>query len=207
MFALRFGECKMPDSLHAAAKVLATALDIPWTELQRTYRGLQEAPRGHDVWLPKSLGRNIYYADPNFITRLLVAHLCAPQDVEEARSTLQWMTVLTRGGRAYGDDKPAANIKYPIEREFARYLTEPKEADKLVEVQIHPDNHLIIFSNASKSVKWLPASDAENLPPKGAARIRKQTVISGDVFRDLAANIEWVGAGPAFKKVQQGGVD
>jgi hypothetical protein len=199
-----------PHSLYAAAQKLATATGISWSELQVTYRALQEAPRGKMIWLPKSVGRNVYYAHPWYIWRLLGAHFSCT-DAESARDTIEWMKELTRDGKKYDlDEKPAANIPLPIEKEFEKYLTDVEQAKKLKDVEIQTDTHRIIFNFNTKDQNtiWSPALDVEDLPP--APLVVKRPVISGDVFRDLAKNIRWrsdaYGA-PTLKKVQQGSVD
>jgi|ERR1700674_3714630 len=193
-------------SLYAAAKVLAGILGVPWTELQATYRALQGETRAKICWLPKSAGRNVYYAHPSYIDRLLVAHVSST-NANSARDTVEWMVQLSLNGKKHDlAEKPAANIPSPIEKVFHRYLVDAKEAAKLETVEIHPDAHRIIF-NVGRSYTWLPEPDANDLPL--APVITKRPVISGDVFRALAEKISWgfdAFGGPTLKKVQQGAV-
>jgi hypothetical protein len=182
-----------PHSLYVAAKdFLAPAAGIPWAELQKTYRALQDAPRGKSPWLPKSVGRRVWCAHPNFIHRLLVAHV-ASNNSQSPGDTLDWMQSLTLRGKAFDlQHRPAANVPAPIATELNKYLVDAAEAQKLRTIEVHPADQSIIFNVGNRSFIWLPASDAEKSP---APPVINNPEISGRVFLDIAKQVRW-GFGP-----------
>jgi hypothetical protein len=182
-----------PHSLYAAAKELAIAADIPWTELKATYRALQEGPRGKKPWLPKNLGRKGPYAQPHYIARLLVAHCCST-GAETAREAIKWVRQLTPEGHKFQlNKKPTRNIVPPIENEFSRYLVAPNEAARLESVELHPDAYRIVFNTNASTVAWLSPKDTNDLPPapEVVPRAATRTLITGQAFHHLSATVKW----------------
>lgn len=136
----------MPDSLLKAARCLASIAGLPWSETLARYRALQEATQNDPVaWLPKSSGRNVWYAHPNFMTRLMVG-LAAADHASGAREAVSWVFATTPNGREHDlTEKPAAGLPYPIEREFFKYLTDEAAAESLDRVEFQPDTGSVIF--------------------------------------------------------------
>lgn len=189
-----------PDTLLTAAKFLAMAAGKEWSDVQPYYRALQTPPhidaegRLVNSWLPKSSGRAIWYAHPNFISRLLIA-LVGTTIPTGAVEAVEWTRALTENGRRMRlDEKPAANVVPPIEREFYRYLADPTAADDLVDVEFYPDRRQIVFNTKTEGRRvFRPSSSYDEYvaPSGGVQRIFHRAVVDGEVFREIARGVKW----------------
>ncbi|WP_122519193.1 hypothetical protein [Pannonibacter phragmitetus] len=185
-----------PDSLLSAARKLADAIGRPWSAVQPYYKALQEPDLDQrTAWLPKSLGRSIWYAHPNYITRLLIA-LGGTTNPAEAHATLHWAQELTPGGRErYMTERPAADIPLLIELEFSKYLVDAEAASKLLSIEIHPDRKAIVFNqrDGKPTIFCLPggADEIEGGAALPFIGIQYRGVIDGRVLVTLANTVKW----------------
>ncbi|MGO4389455.1 hypothetical protein AB4Y85_18150 [Microvirga sp. 2YAF29] len=208
---------KQADSLLSAAKQVAEFAGLSWSEVQPYYRDLQQepaySPAGEQIspsnWLPKSQGRNVWAAHPNYISRLLLA-LAGTSQPSEARAAVEWTRDLTPEGRAlYITELPAAGVPAPIEAELFRYLVDPKTADDLIHIEVQRDTQrvIIVTKSAAEPIVYRSAGSDADVLPKLSRLIYTRGVIDGEVFRKLASSVKWraYDEGP-LKKVQQGQV-
>lgn len=185
-----------PDSLLNAARKVAEIAGFPWATVQAYYKALQEpAGKDHLIWLPKSVGRNIWSAHPNFITRMLIA-LAATTNPAEASDAVRWAQELTPEGRKrYLTEEPAANIPVLIESAFFKYLVDEKAAAELANVEVHPDSKTIIFNmKTGQSVIYRPhykIGEGRDEPAKPFVGIQRRGIIDGLVFVFLSKSIKW----------------
>lgn len=180
-----------PDSLLAAARRLADATGLAWHEVQPFYRTLQE-PGGsmNTPWLPKSVGRNIWAAHPNFLARLMFA-LAGAHSVADAHGAVETAHLMTPGGRQkYLDEKDAADVLSPLEREFYRYLTDYDAAATLEEVEFKLDRGEVVFVGPETKVFSVPVETDED-ETKYPRLLYKRGVIRGTVFRRMAHQTKW----------------
>lgn len=185
-----------PDSLLHAAKQVAQIAGLPWSAVQPFYRSLQEPARVEGTaWLPKSVGRNIWYAHPNYVTRLLIA-LAGVDDPARAHEPVEWATETTPDGRKmYLSEKEAAGITPPIEHEFGRFLLNDAVAGTLDNVEVRPDLRSIVFNMKSHEPlvyrKYYAYREGPTLEPQRFKGIHKRGVIEGLVLNYLAKTINW----------------
>lgn len=201
-----------PDSLLNAARKVAEITGRPWSAVQPYYKALQGADNdSRDAWLPKSLGRNIWYAHPNYITRLLLA-LAATTNPAEATATMCWAQELTPSGRKrHLTEEPAANVPIVIESVFFKYLVDAEAAAELLNVEVHPDSKTIIFNlKNGEPVIYRPCykiGEGKDEPARPFVGIQHRGVIDGLVFVFLAKSINWRRSDQApLEKVSQGEV-
>lgn len=185
-----------PDSLLMAARKLAEAAGIPWPQVQKTYRALQEEQawlageaHGPASWLPKSSGRNIWAAHPRYLSRLIIALACA-RDGSGAREAVQWTRGLTPKGRPlHLSEGDFPGLENTFEREMAARLTLADRAASLAEVEFIPEARTVIFTEVDGNTHlWALASDRPLLSP---ALIRSRGVVDGDLFRALQSGVIW----------------
>jgi len=192
-----------PHSLLAAARQTAEILGMPWADFFKYYRDLQIEPtfdeKGNQTsphnWLPKSQGRNIWAAHPNYIARLL----CAIGGTEQpglARAAVDWTRDLTPNGRQmHITELPAANVPAPIEEVFFRYLVDPQAASELANVEFRPDELTVIFNLKSGQpivyARHNKHGEGRSDPPQRYNGISRRGVIDGLVFVFLARAVVW----------------
>lgn len=194
---------KHPQSLLAAAKEMAEILGIPWADFFKYYRDLQIEPTFHEkgkqvsphAWLPKSQGRNIWPAQPNFISRLLCA-VAGTENPSAAREAVEWTRDLTPNGRAmYAAELPAAGMPAPIEEVFQRYLVDIAAAKELDYVEFRPDDRQIIFHKKDGSLETYahhtPIGQGKRAPAQPYKGLTRRGIIDGMVFFYLANQIDW----------------
>jgi hypothetical protein len=195
-----------PDSILEAARKLARALQVPWPDLQKTYRKLQEQDPGNFLtWIPKSEGRQIWYAHPNFITRLIVAHAMSGDKISCSDAVL-----ITHGLTADGVDfqpgYPAANHEAPLEEIFASYLCHPDRAAKLKRIELSSFDKTVAFVEDERTVECLRKPcrgiEREDASEFGKAlksvldgdtfeRLSKIAIIDGSVIQELSEQVSW----------------
>ncbi|WP_138058677.1 hypothetical protein [Sulfitobacter geojensis] len=131
-----------PDSLLDAVKKTATALDLPWPTVQKIYRNLQEQDDFGTFWLPKSQGRKIWFAHPNFVTSIILA-VGFSQSRLTAHQSAYLGHILTPNGRPVEiTERATPNYSIFIEL-MGDILTNPEKAG-------HVDK--LTFSGGDKSV-------------------------------------------------------
>ena len=185
-----------PDTLLAAAQKLAQIAGLPWAHVQPVYRSLQQPGGSMETpWLPKSSGRAVWVAHPNYITRLLIALACGG-GASQAHEAIEWAIHTTPGGRAFRlDEKPAANIIPPIEREFFGYLVDHAQAADLLNVEFRQDENRIVFNTKSKGevifARHFASGETAGDEAQPFRGIFTRGVIHGAVFVMIANTIAW----------------
>lgn len=180
------------DSLLAAAKRVAEKSGLEWSYVQRFYRALQGAPNKGDGWLPRSLGRNIWAAHPNYVSRLLVA-LAAADDPSDSIAAVKWAQGLTPNGRDfYLTERPAANVICPFEYQMSAFLTDASKAGDLVSVEFQRDRDTAIFNlRDGQALVFSSHPEADPQTERPATLVQKRGLISGDLFRALCEEVSW----------------
>lgn len=191
-----------PDSLFAAAKKVAEIADLEWPEVHKVYRALQQEP---DTFLPKSSGRNVWYASPNFITRLLIA-LAAARHPDEARKVVSWVRTLKPRGIPHAQAETDLSA---LEQELFPYLVDAEKAADLESVEVHSDTRRVVVNTRSKGATFFYTDPAASVDaPAPVSFIYARGVIVGEVFQKIAQNISWrLIDGPPFTKGGEGDVD
>ncbi len=175
------------DSVLTAAHKTAESLGLSWAAVQPYYKALQESS-GNDRsgWLPKSVGRSIWFAHPNFVTRLLVA-VAATTNPADAPKVMGWVKELVPQG--YEGARPEISI---IESEFHKYLVNHKAAEKLSNVEIHPDTKTVAFNlKDGEAVIYRPFDSEQITTTSGAMNLHRRGIIDGRAFELLAKSVNW----------------
>lgn len=195
-----------PDSVLEAAKKTAAALDMPWAELQPIYRELQSKDENGSSFLPKSAGRKIYTAVPEYIKALLIALGFSGSKVS-AHDANYIAFGLAPGGREMPiADWPAAGVTTSMQDLFNRFLTDPDEALNLDCISFDPSEKRIAFRFLDgKVIEYLPASggywgeDDVIFRQNILAALRQDTrtavtrvvEISGKALAQIARDVVW----------------
>ncbi len=191
-----------PHSLLDAVKLAAAAAGLEWATAHRYYRDLQGASRSEAevYWLPKSLGRNIWHASPNFLARYLAA-IAMTDDPTMACAIVSFTWQFTPGGRERHDVEP---VEYPVEHFLAGLLYDPAAADAVERVDFDPMELRVIarFRDGTTKTFATPLS-VDEAPVIGV--IYRIGIIPGAVFSGLSRSIDWRIDSPL--KVPQGEVD
>lgn len=192
----------MPDSMLAAAKKLASAASLPWAHVQKYYRALQEhvevgvAKEGwlppdelpnHFTGLPKSKGRAVWAAHPNFMARLLVA-LAAADTPAGARRAVETFIVATENGEG----------RQNVEEALSSALTKEDVGRDIESIEFYSDTARVSVNSKSRGPIWYWIEE-EELQRDGAtvpvnrqpALIRSRGVIDGELINILRSEIAW----------------
>lgn len=181
-----------PDSLLTASKKLAEVSGLPWAHVQKYYRALQGTDGLDNAWLPKSAGRNIWFAHPNYICRLIIA-LAASASPDEAIPSVDWVMKLAPLGSGARGLHPAAGIPSPIESLLFAFLVDPAKAATLHHIEFIPESRML----AIRYVDGFGTDDLWKLPDGGEVLqfpqtlIRSRGIVDGDLFVALAKSINW----------------
>jgi hypothetical protein len=162
------------DSVLTAARAFADASRKPWAEIQPYYRALQQDRVDGEAWIPKSVGRTIWFAHPNFITRLMIAFASTndPARSDDVLKAAQYLAC------------DAHNQPGSIEKALYPFLIDPNS--DLHSVEFHQDAGRIIINTARDgSILFARALPAQ------FRRVITRTILDGEVFRDLARNVVW----------------
>jgi len=201
---------KHPDSALEAAKKTAAALDMPWAEMQPIYRSLQVDEHGSG-FIPKSAGRKIWTADPNYVKALLIAIGFGGGKISSHTANYLSYGLAPGGGIMSMMDWPAAGITTSLQALFRRFLTDPNEALGLECVAFDPSEKSITFRFLDgKTIEYLPASGGlwreddvifrQNilaaLRQDTKSRVTRVVEISGEALADIARNVVW-GSSPS----------
>ncbi|CAA2101996.1 hypothetical protein MBUL_01461 [Methylobacterium bullatum] len=164
---------------------------MQWSEVQPYYRALQEnGGAANESWLPKSAGRNIWAAHPNFIARLMFA-IAGANSLSDAHDAVEMANKMTPGGREkYLDEKDAAGILSPLERAFHVLLSDYEAAIGIQEVEFRLDRGEIAIIGRETQVFSVPNAQPES-ENEGVRLIYKRGVIRGTVFRYMAHLTKW----------------
>ena len=197
---------KHPDSTLEAAKKMAAALHLAWSEVQPIYRELQMPDRDGTAWLPKSAGRKIWLATPNYLTRLLIA-IGFKQGGVSSHMANYISHGLTPGGREFWmTERPVAGIPCPVEAYFETLLFSPSRLAEVKQAEFYPATKEIrILSKSGDQDIFEPASGGfwadgdvlfrqrvlDAIHMDTGARVSSVTVIAGDAFVEMASNINW----------------
>lgn len=192
-----------PHSLLDAAKLTAHCAGLDWAIAHRYYRGLQGAGRSDAevYWLPKSLGRNIWHAHPNYLARLLIA-IGMTDEPELACAIVTFVAEFTPDGR---ERWLAEQIENHVEHALAKLLYNPIEADSVDRVEFDP-------VELSVDVRYRDGRTSHFRRPgtKGHtelnATIYRRGIIPGAVFSGLSRSVHWRIDAP-LAKVPDGTVD
>jgi hypothetical protein len=195
---------KNTDSLLTAAKKVADGAGLPWAALQPYYKNLQDGDGSPDsAWLPKSLGRNIWYAHQNYISRLLIG-FAASSNPLDASASVKWTVNVTPNGRpyAYGEMEHAGRIS-AVEGELFKYLSDLQCAEDLVDIEVHADTQRIFINTRSGGQVVFSRPNNEAAPMN--VGVYRRGVIKGAVFVHLAKSVVWRSHDQApLSKVEQG---
>ncbi len=193
----------MSDSILRAAKKVAEASGLEWSEVHRYYRDLQQQPGrpiseeevrlGTAPWLPLSVGKRRWGAQPNFVARLLIA-LAATPDATQAREAVQWTRRLTLNGEPWR--ARAVWAGNALEDAFAPFLQFPEVADDLRFIEVQPDLATVIFHTKEGAQVFRPEGEVAE-PQQPARLIHWRGVISGEVLRRLSRSVAWKAPGEA----------
>lgn len=192
----------VPHSLLDAAKVVAQLAGLEWSTAHRYYRDLQGASRSEAevYWLPKSMGRNIWHAHPNFLARFLTA-IGMTEDPTLACAIVSTTWQFTPEGR---ERYSCESIEYPVEHFLAGLLADPVLADAVERVEFDPVQlHVVARFRSGGTKTFAAAGSAGTTQVNGV--IYRLGVIPGSVFSALARTINWRIDSPL--KVPQGEVD
>lgn len=177
-----------PHSLLDAVKLLADIAGMEWATAHRYYRDLQGGARsGHgDGWLPKSQGRKIWHAQPNFLSRFLVA-IGMTDDPTMAGAVVSDVALFTPGGRKR---IPIETVGNHVEQFLAAILRDPAAADAVERVEFDPVEKAVEvrYRDGSNNLFATPGS-AEKTCVNGV--IYRRGVIPGSVFAALSRTINW----------------
>lgn len=191
-----------PHSLLDAVKLAAAAAGLEWATAHRYYRDLQGASRSEAevYWLPKSMGRNIWHASPNFLARYLTA-IAMTDDPTMACAIVSFTWQFTPGGR---ERHAVEEIEYPVEKFLAGLLDNPVAANAVERVEFDPVELRVIarFRDGTAKTFATPLS-ADEVQVTGL--IYRIGIIPGAVFSSLSRSINWRIDSPLA--VPKGGVD
>lgn len=193
----------VPHSLLDAAKVVAQLAGLEWSTAHRYYRDLQGASRSEAevYWLPKSMGRNIWHAHPNFLARFLAA-IGMTEDPTLACAIVSSTWQFTPEGR---ERYSCEAIEYPVEHFLAGLLGDPVLADAVERVEFDPVQlHVVARFRSGETKTFAAPGSAGTTQVNGV--IYRLGVIPGTVFSGLARTINWRIDSP-LKKVPQGQID
>lgn len=191
-----------PHSLLDAAKITARAAYVEWATAHRYYRDLQGDPdRDPVVWLPKSLGRNIWAAHPHYIARLLIALGSAsiPSDAAKSVTAIAAMTPDGRKRHIVEDDV------YFVERAITSLLVDPEKLAKLDRIEFDPADGEVQIIYQDETVDRFAQPGATRNWQRG---FYWRGVIRATVLSTIASEVRWrTYAESPINKVEDGGVD
>ena len=190
-------------SLLDAVKLAASAAGLEWATAHRYYRDLQGGARSEaeDYWLPKSMGRNIWHAHPNYLSRFLVA-IGMADDPNLACAVVSKVALFTPEGR---DRYSVETTENHVERALATLLGDPAAADAVERVEFDPVEMVVELRYRDGSRKLFAAPGSANQVALNGT-IYRRGVIPGDVFATLSRTVNWRVDSP-LAKVPQGTVD
>lgn len=194
----------MTDSLLSAAKKTTLALGLEWKDVQGPYAELLDTKNG-DGLLPKSSGRQVWAANPNYISRLLIAIAWRGSLLTCKESVLITWALTPNGRNLSIDEYPSSGSLNLIEGEFREYLVNIEAAKSLEHVEFDLTRRSIKFVSKSSEEKiFLPADDItwrDDEPFSASieaalgkdthARLQTRILISGVVFEEIASTVEW----------------
>ena len=190
----------MPESLLSAAKKVAAFSDLSWTDVSRVYGALQAGDRAPALppaaatevsapGLPKSSGRNVWYAHPNFIARLLLGLAGRAATVDPWTTVKHFHDALPE--QKAGADAPEQGVD-DLEFRLATLLRNPKLADEVTRLEFNPEAAEFVLQHPTLGGRFRPASSVQR-----AAFIYSQQTFSTRVainpllLQKLAAEIDW----------------
>lgn len=195
-----------PDLVLEAAKKTAAALEMPWAEIQPFYRSLQSDDEGGCAFLPKSVGRKIFTAHPNYIMRLLVAVGFSGAKISSHDANYITFGLSPQGGVMPTTAWPAAGVAGPLEVLFAQALTDPDQAQSVDCIVFDPAEKRITFRFCNgKIINYLPASSGlwrdddtifrsnvlAALRLNTKSRVSHVVKISGEALAEIARSVNW----------------
>jgi hypothetical protein len=183
---------KTPDTLLEAAKATAIATDLEWSFVQKFYQALQRSNDDTSAYLPRSKGRQLWVAHPNFISRLLVA-LAVVENPNGAVTAVDWSTSLdvdeVTSMHPLG---VARGTISPLEAQMAMFLSNPKHADELDKVVFQKDCNKVVFCLTNGDKLSFSAESASNANSHlTSLKIQRRGVVSGETFQRLARMVHW----------------
>lgn len=188
----------MADSMLTAAKKLATLSKLPWPNVQKVYRALQEgAPDGPapEGWLPshewsglfKSSGRAVWLAHPNFMARLLIP-LAVGCEPARSRRYVEMFIFATENGEGSNH----------FETMLAQALTDEAAAADIESVEFWPNTARVKVNTKSRgpvmfwSDEEIMNRDGSTMPVGYPAPLLYQIgAIDGELIRTLQREIKW----------------
>lgn len=194
------------DSVLEAAKKTAEALRLPWPEVQKIYRSLQEDdPATHSGWIPKSKGRTIWYAHPNFIGRIISAYSLSGGDFSYHNAV-----TLTHGlaleGRNFQFGYPASGMVAPFEGQMASYLCNTQSASKLRRIEFSLSEKEVTFVEEGRRLRFIVKEcprvitgnatlfeqaihEVQNKP--FSQRVSRTVVVDAAAIQELSETVNW----------------
>lgn len=172
-----------PDSLYLAAKKMAELAQIPWPKFSKIYKALQEG--GTAALLPLSSGRAIYYAQPNYISRMIIGLAGCDFENGPRQAVLRFSRALSQhdGTR--------------LEARLSGLLI-GSETEELENIEFHPDRDLAIISMMRGTEEFYidDAIETKEAFEFDSTRwepgpIRTRTIVDGDLLRLLKKQILW----------------
>lgn len=177
-----------PHSLLDAVKITANAAGLEWATAHRYYRDLQGASRSDAevYWLPKSQGRTIWHAHPNYLSRFLVA-IGMTDDPTLACPIVSASLQFTPDAR---DRYEVEAIEHPVEYCLSSLLADPIAADTVDRVEFDPMKLRIVvyFRNGDEKMFGSPATGEQS--SRNVVMYRRG-IIPGAVFSIMSRKINW----------------
>ena len=186
----------MPESLLSAAKKVAELSSLGWADVNRVYRELQDGdrapalpPSAPATGLPKSTGRNVWFAHPNFVARLLIG-LAGRAAGLNPRKTVQQF-----------HDAKADDQELYLEEVLAALLRNPTLADDLLVFELNPDGPCVEINHPKFRGKYIPINTVDRAdlmfrPHTFSVSVR----VNPRLIMDLAATVQWLPEGyPPFR--------
>lgn len=173
------------DSVISSAEMLADIMHIPWLRVRRFYMALQQ---GNEPLIPKSKGKQIYGAQPEYAARLLIA-LAGTMIPSDAPDVVRMIAAAATEGRA----------QETFEEALCALLRDRKAASKVTGVEITPQlgRAEIEFKGGKRlrfgalTKEWLVIADAGDDFLPAMAAVQFTGSITGAALRLLAEECKW----------------
>ena len=194
-----------PDSLLNAAKKMATAFEMPWPSMQKTYRALQEKDEFLTSWLPKSQGRQIWFAHPNFAVRLLLAVGFSGGKVNAHQANYLGYALTENGRKLHLNERPSLEGTEFLSI-LAAHLVDPAKAAAIHEIEFDSGNKTVsvrycnepdqVFQPSGSHEFGLDDDLFENgiaaaMDADTSSPINSKLSISGKAIQEIAATVNW----------------
>ena len=173
------------DSVISAATALANDLGVPWLRVRRFYMALQE---GNNALIPKSRGKQVWGAKPEYVARLLIA-LAGTMIPSDAQDVVRMMARAERSVRGGSQT---------FESELCRLLRQ-RAMSQVVRIDITPQLGLASIELKGKGANRLrfgapfprDKDDVENLRRFTPAAVHFTGTIVGGALVGFLNKVRW----------------